>query len=227
MPFLVSTNTPRHGHGRTDLAGCLRPLDDHAPGRVNIIDLMNIVGMDDSFPERDLWILAGASPHIWEMVLQGSTGFSGSFARQTTPERRHRQAARDGQAADALETSAAEGAIRLRGEGVRIEAGGTKELGRGVRRRRLPGARRRRRILPIHLIEEASAGNMVMTLTGHSGINVDVDNPQPALWPVGPIQGPASRRDHPLPQRGVNLEDQRQACARRRLGIRGRPPGRR
>ena len=198
MPFLVSTNTPGTGMDAPTWRGAYDRWMITPQGRVNIIDLMNIVGMDDSFPERDLWILAGASPHIWEMVLQGSTGFSGSFARQTTLNADSARLPETAKLLDALETSAAEGAIRLRGEGVRIEAGGTKELAvefgdGGYRVRDGEGAFSRST-----LIEEASAGNMVMTLTGRSGINVDVDSPQPALWPVGPIQAQIRAVDIPF-----------------------------
>ena len=97
-------------------------------GRVNVIDLMNIAGMDDSFPERDLWILAGATPATWEMVVQGSTGFSGSFARQATLNADTAALPLTARILDALELAASEGAVRLQGEGVRIEAGAAKSL---------------------------------------------------------------------------------------------------
>ena len=51
-------------------------------GRLNIIDLMNIVGMPDHFPEQRIWELAGASSDVWNMVTEGSTGFSSRIGQQ-------------------------------------------------------------------------------------------------------------------------------------------------
>jgi len=189
MPFLVSTNTPGTGMDAPTWRGAYDRWMVLPQGRLNIIDLMNIVGMDQSFPERAVWDLAGASPDIWEMVLQGSTGFSGSFARQVTLN--SSSAARDETAGilAALEQSADEGAILLEGEGIEfvrgVAHGRAIEFAGGVYRLRddVTATYTRSRLLAL-----AAAGELVLTLTGRAGQHVDVDHPQPALWPVGPME---------------------------------------
>ncbi len=188
MPFLVSTNTPGTGMDAPTWRGAYDRWMILPQGRLNIIDLMNIVGMDDTFPERDVWILAGASPDIWEMVLQGSTGFSGSFARQVTLNVDTTGLAQTTDILDALEVSAAEGAVLLQAEGVQIAAGVATPIGlefaNGAYEVRGDTARFSR----AELMSAATAGELVVTLTGRLGQNVDLDNPQPALWPIAPIQ---------------------------------------
>ena len=198
LPFLVSTNTPGTGMDAPTWRGAYDRWMLLPQGRVNVIDLMNIAGMDDSFPERDMWILAGATPDIWEMVLQGSTGFSGSFARQTTLNADTAGLPLTAAVLDALEQSASEGAIRLQGEGVRIEAGAVSDLAVEYSDGSYRVRDSEETFSRTDLIERSGAGNMVVTLTGRSGINVDVDNPQPALWPVEPIQAQIRQVDIPF-----------------------------
>ena len=55
--------------------------------RFNVFDLIERIGMDleGSLPEQTIWFHAGARTQAnWDMVLEGSTGFSGSYARQAT-----------------------------------------------------------------------------------------------------------------------------------------------
>ena len=55
--------------------------------RFNVIDLIGRIGMDLSgeLPEQEIWFHAGPRTQAnWDMVLEGSTGFSGTFARQVT-----------------------------------------------------------------------------------------------------------------------------------------------
>ena len=185
MPFLVSTNTPGTGMDAPTWRGAYDRWMVTPQARLNIIDLMQIVNMDTSFPERDIWILAGATPGIWEMVLQGSTGFSGSFARQLTLN--EHTAGASGLRATvlllrALEKSAKEGAIRLQGEGLLFDDDGNAtplslEWNRNRYRDRTEGSRRSylRRVL----LEEAAAGNLVLTLTARAGANVGLGDPAP------------------------------------------------
>ena len=184
-PFDTSTNTPGSGMDAPTFRGAHDRWMMLPQGRVNVIDLLNIAGMDDSFPERDLWILVGLTPNMWEMVTQNSMGFSGSFARQVTLNLRTAALPMTARLLDSLEMSAEEGAIRLQGEGVRIEAGVATPLvlefaegSYGVRGGEL-------RFTRSGLIEMAGAGTLIATLTGRAGVNVDLDNPQPAIWGAG------------------------------------------
>ena len=199
MPFLVSTNTPGTGMDAPTWRGAYDRWMMLPQGRLNIIDLMQIVNMDLTFPERDMWILAGASPDIWNMVLQGSTGFSGSFARQLTLNAATARLPETLALIRALEIAAKEGTVVLQGEGARI-VNGTVVRPVAVefdwpRYNNRSGAGAYSRI---RLITEAEAGNMVITLTARLGPDVDFDHPQPALWPVGPIQAQIRTVDIPF-----------------------------
>ena len=191
MPFLVSTNTGGTGMDAPTWRGAYDRWMVTPQARLNIIDLMNLVGMDDSFPERDMWILAGATPQIWEMVVQGSTGFSGAFGRQVTLNEASANLAETATMLDYLERAAMEGSIVLQAEGAQTSGGSSTPLELGyvdgryvVRDSANPEAFSRE-----ELVTEAANGAMVLTLTGRLGPYVDFYNyPQPALWNDTPIQ---------------------------------------
>lgn len=188
MPFLVSTNTPGTGMDAPTWRGAYDRWMVTPQARLNIIDLMNLVGMDDTFPERDVWILAGASPDIWEMVLQSSTGFSGSFARQVTLNSDTAGRAQTGEILDALEQGAQDGAIVLEAEGVAIADGEATALGLAFVNGLYQVRDGSDTFSRAELIAAAEGEELVVTLTGRTGQNVNLDNPQPALWPVAQIQ---------------------------------------
>ncbi len=191
MPFLVSTNTGGTGMDAPTWRGAYDRWMVTPQARINIIDLMNLVGMDDSFPERDMWILAGATPQIWEMVVQGSTGFSGAFGRQVTLNEASANLAETATMLDYLERAATEESIVLQAEGAQTSSGSSTPLELGyvdgryvVRDSANPEAFSRE-----ELVTEAANGAMVLTLTGRLGPYVDFYNyPQPALWHDTPIQ---------------------------------------
>ncbi len=189
MPFLVSTNTPGTGMDAPTWRGAYERWMITPQARTNIIDLMQIVNMDTTFPERNIWILGGASEDIWQMVLQGATGFSGALGRQVTLDAGSVEAPATLKLLGTLERSASEGAVVLQGEGVRIVEGEAQRValefaGDGYRllgtREVYDGA---------WLRGAVASGEMVVTLTGRAGPNVDfLDYPQPAVWPVAPIE---------------------------------------
>ena len=206
-PFLASTNTPGSGMDAPTFRGAYDRWVILPQGRVNLIDLLRLVGLGDSFVERDLWLLAGLTPSMWEMILEGSTGFSGSFARQATLNVETAQLPLTARLLKALEGSAAEGAIRLLGEGVRIDQGVATpfavEFLDGTYQTRTDGATPLPDELPggkaqvpndrtdfdrSTLLEAARAGDLVLTLTGRAGKHTDASNPQPALWAGGNIE---------------------------------------
>ena len=186
-PFDTSTNTPGSGMDAPTFRGAHDRWMMLPQGRVNVIDLLNIAGMDDSFPERDLWILVGLTPNMWEMVVQNSMGFSGSFARQVTLNSNTAALPLTNRLLDSLEVSAEEGAVRLQGEGVRIESGAATpvalEFTEGSYRVRGGDQSFSRS----GLTDMAGSGTLIMTLTGRAGVNVDFDSPQPAIWGAGPM----------------------------------------
>ena len=197
-PFLVSTNTPGTGMDAPTWRGAYDRWTMLPQGRLNIIDLMRVVGMDDTFPERDMWILAGASPDIWQMVRQGSTGFHGAFARQVTLNADTAPRADTKAMLKRLEQAAYGGAIVLRGEGMRMDAvGNAHRIAIEYRNGRYEAIGARGVYGSHRLRRNAADGNMVVTLTGHAGPGVGVDHLQPALWPVAAIQ--AQTRDVEIP----------------------------
>ena len=197
-PFWVSTNTPGTGMDAPTWRGAYERWMITPQARTNIIDLMEIVNMDRSFPERDIWILAGASEEIWQMVLQGSTGFPGSFARQVTLSEETAHLPFTASILSALELSAEEGAIHLQGEGLRV----VDDNGQAIALEFVNGNYRVRGQLNTFpratLLRWAAAGNLVLTLTARAGLNVDLDHPQPALWPVAAIQAQTRTMEIPF-----------------------------
>ena len=188
-PFLVSTNTPGTGMDAPTWRGAYERWMILPQGRINILDLMEIVDMDDSFPERDIWILAGASANIWRMVVESATGFAGSFARQLTLNASTAAAPETTAMLRALEIAAKDGAVRLQAEGVRIDGDETEPLALAYR----AGAYRPRNDVPgrysrADLLAAAEAGELLLTLTGRAGANATAAHAQPALWPAAPIQ---------------------------------------
>ena len=189
MPFLVSTNTPGTGMDAPTWRGAYERWMITPQARTNIIDLMQIVNMDTTFPERDIWILGGASENIWQMVLQGGTGFSGAFGRQVTLDSASADAPATLKLLQALERAARDGAVVLQGEGMHVVDGEAQPVAfEFVRNRyRLLGTREARD--RAWLTSTAAAGQLTATFTARAGPNVDfLDHPQPAVWPVAAIE---------------------------------------
>ena len=199
MPFLVSANTPGTGMDAPTWRGAYDRFMITPQARTNVIDLMYLAFSDRLeprsdfndrffFEEEEMWFLAGASPEIWQMVLQGSTGFSGSFARQVTLNADTVGMPQSGDLLDALEGSADEGGIILQGEGISMGVDGAQALALeftgGVYQAR-DGIESFHRS---ELIQAAADGDLILTLTGRTGANID-EHLQPALWPVAPIHG--------------------------------------
>ena len=187
MPYLVSTNTPGTGMDAPTWRGAYERWTMLPQGRLNILDLLEIVEMDDTFPERDMWILAGASEDIWEMVLQQSTGFSGSFAHQITLNDDTANESLTDDILDQLEASASDGAVLLQAEGVEIDGDSVTEMAlewaNGTYESRISADTYSRS----DLVSMASDGDLILTITARAGTNIQSDSRQPAIWPVAPI----------------------------------------
>lgn len=187
MPFLVSTNTPGTGMDAPTWRGAYDRWMILPQGRLNVIDLMNIVDMPDHFPEENIWKLAGATDPVWQMVVEGNMGHSGSFARQVTLTAETVNGGGSNLIMDALEQSAAEAGIILRAEGRLLSDGQTVSLlyQDGIYQDLAEATRHFSRA---ELMAAVQAGQLVVTLTGWSGPNVGYAYPQPGLWPLAEIQ---------------------------------------
>jgi YVTN family beta-propeller protein len=192
MPFFTSTNTG--GDNGMD-APTWRGANDRylilPQGRANIVDF---TGTYSPPMEEGMW--AGlfrqkfgesTAKQVWSMVVESSTGFSGSFGRQVTLSKQTAGETLTGDMIAALELSASEGGVILQVEGQRIVNGKkvavvfqydgkTKKyvtVGKGDSFDRKG------------LFEMAGAGSFIGTFTGRHG--VDDNSPQPAIWTRGSI----------------------------------------
>ncbi len=89
MPFLVSTNTPGTGMDAPTWRGAYDRWLILPQGRLNIIDFDFYRRIaEQGAPERRVWRMSWGSRRrcdpVWDMVLENSTGFSGSFSALTT-----------------------------------------------------------------------------------------------------------------------------------------------
>jgi YVTN family beta-propeller protein len=187
MPFLVSTNTPGTGMDAPTWRGAYDRWMILPQGRINVIDLMNIVGMPDHFPEEEMWKLAGATDSTWQMVVESNTGQSGSFGRQITLMANTVDQERSNRVMAALEQSAIEEGIVLQGEGRLLTSSQdvSVQFRDGLYREVKAQGRTFSRS---DLLQLVRSGELIITLTALSGKNVGSDYPQPGVWPLAEIQ---------------------------------------
>lgn len=185
MPFLVSTNTPGTGMDAPTWRGAYDRWMILPQGRLNIIDLLNLVGMNNTFPERDIWQLAGSTVDNWQMVLEGSTGYAGAYARQVTLNQSTVNDATAMLLMTTLEQAASDEAVLLQGEGLWTDAGDA--IGLDYR----DGAYWDRTLQQAYdrsqLLNAVADGDLIFTLTGRVGLGVSYSDPQPAIWPQAHI----------------------------------------
>ena len=208
MPFWVSTNTPGSGMDAPTWRGAHDRFLILPQGRLNIIDFdfyrrVAEAGND----ERSIWQFSwggrSAFDAVWEMVLEGSTGFSGSFARQVTLNQETCDDRLTGSLLDALEKSAREGAVVLQAEGVSLVGGQGTPVVLQYEDRPEGGAyvqvgTKRRVVSREKLVSLASEGRFLGTFTARHGAKDDFESPQPALWTHGPIHQQRGRQHFPV-----------------------------
>jgi len=201
MPFWVSTNTPGSGMDAPTWRGAYDRFLILPQGRLNIIDFPFYRRVaEQGIPERSVWQFSWggrrAFDPVWEMVLEGSTGFSGAFARQVTVNQTTAKTTLTSSLLNALESTAREGGVVLQCEGVLLKddksipvmfqfADGYKSVKGGQTYSRS------------QLLELAAEGSFIGTFTGRHGENADYDHPQPALWTLGPIHSQRGRQKFP------------------------------
>jgi YVTN family beta-propeller protein len=204
MPFLVSTNTPGTGMDAPTWRGAYDRWLILPQGRLNIIDFDFYRRMAErGAPERSVWQMSWGSRKrfdpVWDMVLEGSTGFSGAFARQVTLAGRTAHAALTTDLLDALEQADRDGAIVLRGEGTLITDGKAApvsldfDAGGYVAKTAPPEPFTR-----ATLVSLAAEGRFVGTFTGRLGAQANAEQPQPALWTLGPIEKQRGAQQFPM-----------------------------
>ena len=215
MPHLVSTNTPGTGMDAPTWRGAYDRWLILPQGRLNIIDFDFFRDIAHrGTPERDVWRMSWGGRErfdpVWEMVLEGSTGFPGAFGRQvtldTTTAAPDQRLTRDLLAA--LEAATSDGTALLRGEGVfkageaasdvAIEFDGAR--GASVYVTHDGSGRRWSRD---ELLAAAAAGTLTATFTARVG--AQGAQPQPALWTEGEIHSQAGHQEFPRLTSGERL----------------------
>ena len=210
FPFLVSTNTPGTGMDAPTWRGAYDRFLILPQGRLNIIDFDFYRSIAKrGIPERNMWQFSWGGRHrfdpVWDMVLEGSTGFSGAFARQVTlsPESINDDLTLDLLAA--LELSASEETIILEVDGVFVENQNAVQLqfdsDAGVYRNKKSYDTT---FDQAELLSLVTQGKFIGTFTGRHGAHADVDAPQPAIWTLGPIEQQRGRQDFPILFQGHN-----------------------
>lgn len=202
MPFWVSTNTPGSGMDAPTWRGAYDRFLILPQGRLNIIDFDFYRRFAErGIPERDMWKLSWKSKvrfdPVWEMVLEGSTGYSGSFARQLTLGKDTVDQHLTTDLLMALEASAHEEAVVLQVDALfpKQKASLTLQFQKG---RYFQNDGERRNFTREQLIDFAKKGEFVGTFTGRHGSRSGFTYPQPALWTLSALHAQSGRQDFPV-----------------------------
>ena len=200
MPFLVSTNTPGSGMDAPTWRGAYDRFLILPQGRLNIIDFdfyRNIA--EKGIPEKDLWRFSWRSKPrfdpIWEMVLEGSTGYSGTFARQLTLDQNTATQKLTQDLLPALEASAAEEAVVLQADAL---IDGQKLTLQFQNDHYIQVDGDRNRFTRAQLFALAKEGKFLGTFTARHGAQSGFFVPQPALWTLSPIHEQSGRQKFPI-----------------------------
>ena len=208
MPFLVSTNTPGTGMDAPTWRGAYDRFLILPQGRLNIIDFDFYRAIaEQGIPERRMWQFSWGGRRrfdpIWDMVLEGSTGFSGAFARQVTLSRATATQELTSDLLESLEQSAAEGGIVLQADGVLLDSD------QAVTPIKLQYAADHadgsyistlgdQRFSREQLLNLANAGQFLGTFSARHGVKAHLETPQPALWTLGSLERQSGRQKFPV-----------------------------
>ncbi len=213
MPFWTSTHTP--GANGMDAPTWRGAYDRHLilpQGRLNIIDFPWIAGFaKEGRPEFKIWQMSWSGDYgprvefdpVWNMVLEGSTGFSGAFARQTTVDKATYSNQQTLDLLQILEAAATQGKVVLEAEGIFIEGSKVRKF-----EMQFDGSYKggsyfektadRKNYARADLLKLAEQRKFVGTFTARHGAKADLFVfPQPAIWTVGPIQEQRGRQKFP------------------------------
>jgi len=201
LPFLVSTNTPGTGMEAPTWRGAYDRWLILPQGRLNIIDFDFYRAIaDGGNAERSIWQLSWAGRRrfdpVWDMVLEGSTGFSGALGRQVTINGRSAENGTIRRLLQDLERAATEGSVVLQCEGI-LQLTDQQEAA-SLSLQYVPAdgpgwtwadRNNTARMYGMNdLLALAESGQFEGTATARAGAQCDSQNPQPALWTWGPME---------------------------------------
>ena len=179
MPFWTMTNMGGSGMDVPSWRGANDRWKNAPQNRFFFADLVG--GDTRGFPERTGFTNDGA---MFQMILEGSVGFSGALGRQTTLNTRTARLRETRLLLAALEQAATEGGIVLRGDGVLLRRDGTnRALALEYRDGAYHERGRNRAFKRGGIVSLAARGMMLLTVTARLGANADYARPQPTLRP--------------------------------------------
>ena len=213
FPFFTSTKTksPLIGMDAPTWRGANDRFLVLPQGRINIL-LFTSQKADAGLPEKSIWQMSWSNPTgprvrfdpVWNMVLEGSTGFSGAFARQFTVNQFNFD---DGLTTDllsALESAATQETVVLEAEGAFIDGVAARKFEMQFDATYKGGvyvekAAVRKYYTRSDLTKLAGEGKFIGTFTARHGAKADLFKyPQPAIWSVGPIQEQRGKQSFPI-----------------------------
>lgn len=227
-PFWAGTNTPGSGMDAPTFRGL---TDRHLllpNGRSGMWEFVSREGLNevpwdpnDGPDELYSWGLTfgtdvlpianrlstGRGPfELFQLFEETSTGFSGMFGRQATLDSTSATDALTATLIDRLERAAGDGVIDLRGNGTRVTGEELVLLYRDGAYDVLDADGNAAETLTrAQLTEQATAGDIIVTLTGRLGVVADTGNAQPAIWLPLALSGP--RRDNFLQEIPELIDD--------------------
>ncbi len=182
LPHWTTTNM---GGSGMDLPSWRGASDRWKNAPQNRFFFVDQVGRDTrGFPERFSFT---QSQKMYQMILEGSVGAPGSFARQVTLNVSTADLDQTGDMLDALELADREGAIVLEGEGLRLNTEDdpaviSLSFEEDNYRDNLDQSTEYSRD---ELLDLARDEELLLTLTARFGTGVDYEHPQPTIWPAG------------------------------------------
>ena len=203
MPFWVSTNTPGTGMDAPTWRGAYDRFLILPQGRLNIIDFdfyrrVAEAGNDERSVWQFSWGGRSAFNSVWDMVLEGSTGYSGSFARQITLNHKTAEAPLTMDLLEALENSATDGGVVLQADGVIINHQQAIPISLQFQGHRYVTHDGEWSFSRKELQWLAMEHQLVATFTGRHGARTNLNFPQPALWTLGSIQEQRGKQEFPV-----------------------------
>ncbi len=208
LPFWAGTNTPQQGmdaptfrgipdrhlllpNGRSGMWGLisLTPLNavqwDPLDGPDELYSWGMTFGTED-IPLVNRNSLGDGPFKLFQLFLEGSMGFAGSFGRQVTLDANTAGDPQTTALLAALERADDDGVVLLGGKGTKFGTGGAIDLSliydEGLYAREGDDGSKSGPFTRQELLDQAAAGEITVTFTGRIGANSDVDHPQPAIW---------------------------------------------
>lgn len=214
LPFWVNTNIGGSGMDIPSWRGANDRWKNAPQNRFFFADLVE--NDTQGFPERRGFT---SDPDLFQMILEGSVGFSGSFARQVTLNSTTSAQEISSSLLEALETSDAEEGIVLQGAGILF--GDLESEGNSIEFDYRDGSyfvvgEPRKSYSRSQLLDLAEQELLLATFTARLGHGVDYEYPQPGIWDVGlpvlplfgggrPAEFPELVENKPLRLRGSHI----------------------